>query len=305
MRSVRGLFWLQLAMGAAGIAAAALAVAAAAVAVKPEVPTSMDLRALCGGMISGVLRPGPLVVVGLAVIGLAVPVRGIRSVARRLRATRRLRRALVVEEIQPGRPALVIVRADRPLAFCAGLLRPRIYLSTGALQLLDEDERAAVVAHERHHARRRDPLRMLIAEALEDAVYFVPVLTRCRTRLGALAELAADKSAIAAVGMRPLAGALAAFDAHGGPLASVSNERVDHLQGARTDWGVERGALLAGLWSVAGLAAVAVASAASLGSRQVAFLDLASMVCWMLVTALSVLAAGLTRGRLDADRSAR
>ncbi len=99
-----------------------------------------------------------------------------------------------------GRRVLV-VPAARPLAFCAGLLRPRVYVSTGALERLGEAELAAVVAHEAHHAARRDPLRILVARAIGDA-YSLGALPR---REQALAELAAD-AAVVRIARRGAAG---------------------------------------------------------------------------------------------------
>ena len=96
-----------------------------------------------------------------------------------------------------GRRVLVIPGAQ-PLAFCAGLLRPRVYVSTGALERLGEAELAAVVAHEAHHAARRDPLRLLVARAIGDA-YSLGALPR---REQALAELAATPPSCAVAAWR-------------------------------------------------------------------------------------------------------
>ena len=300
-----GLFRLQLVLGTAGMAAAALSAVTAAVAIDPELPTPAALRTLCMGMFAGQSELGRLLVLALAGIGLAVPLRGIVSVVRQVRATRRLCRALPVEETRPGSPPVVVVQDERPLAFCCGLLRPRVFVSTGARQLLDEGELHAVLVHERHHARRRDPLRLLVARALRDAVFFVPVLTLCQARFSALAELAADRSAMAAAGVGPLAGALAVFDSHGGPLTAVSNERVDHLQGAPADWGVSRRALLAGLSSLAGVAALAALTAAVLGGRHVSLIGLMSTVCGVVVVGLPIVAAWLAMGPIGSARPGR
>ena len=107
-----------------------------------------------------------------------------------------------------GQP-VAIVPGARPLAFCAGLLRPRVYVSSGALQRLSADALAAVVEHEAHHAARRDPLRILVARAIGEA-YSLTALPR---REQALAELAADAAAVRRRGAAPLAAALLAFDA--------------------------------------------------------------------------------------------
>jgi len=297
MRSDRALFWLQLAVGAAGIAAAALSATTAALLIDPSLPAPAALRALCERMVPGV---GPLLVLALAGIGLAVPLRGIGSVLRQVRAAGRLRRALPVEETRPGRPPVVVVQHRRPLAFCCGSLRPRIFVSTGARLLLDDAELEAVLAHERHHARRRDPLRLLLAQALRDAVFFSPVLTRCRARLGTLAELAADRSAIASVGVRPLAGALVAFDTHGGSVAAVSNERVDQLQGVDAESGIGLAALLGGLLTAMAVTTLALVTAAV--AQQVSVVGLASTACAVLVIALPVFAGGLALGLLRSRR---
>ena len=98
-----------------------------------------------------------------------------------------------------------------------------MYVSAGALATLSVAELAAVVAHEGHHADRRDPLRILIARAIGDA-YSLPALPR---REQALAELAADDAAVRRGGKAPLASALLAF--RGG----IAPERVDRLAGAR------------------------------------------------------------------------
>lgn len=298
MDSAKRLFWFQLALGALGAAAAGLAVTAASQAVSPAVPSWSALQAICTTMLSGASPGGRLLILTLAGLGLAVPVRGATSVFRQVRATRGFLRSLTVARIEDGPAPVITVDDDRPLAFCAGLLRPRIYVSTGTRRLLAAPELAAVLAHERHHARRFDPLRMLIVDAVRNAVFFVPVLGRCRSRYGSLAELAADEQAIATAGVRPLASALATFDAHGGPLAAVSPERVDHLLGARHAWDLSPMALIGSLWSIAGVTALAVAASTLVGTNHVTLIGLASTACGVAIIALPVVAGRLVLGSL-------
>ncbi|MEI2690418.1 MAG: M48 family metalloprotease [Anaerolineae bacterium] len=54
------------------------------------------------------------------------------------------------------------------------MARPRIWLSSGLLALLDDAELAAVLRHERHHLRRRDPLRVLLARSVAQGLFFLP-----------------------------------------------------------------------------------------------------------------------------------
>lgn len=302
-RSARSLFWLHLSLGALGVAAAALAAGAAARAFDPALPTTEDLRSVCAGMLVTDSLAGRVVFLLLAVVAITVPLRGMRSALRQTRATRQLVRALPVVDRRDGSPALVVVRDARPLAFCCGYLRPRVYVSTGALDVLGTPELSALLSHEYHHARRRDPLRMLLVEAVRDAVFFVPVLRRCEERFGTLSELAADEHAITTTGAGPLAGALAAFDTHGGQSTRVDGERVDHLLGMRRGWQIERAAVLRGVWTAAGLAAVAVAAAASLRPQSVGLAGVASTACALLIVASALVfvralpAAGVSPSR--------
>lgn len=70
---------------------------------------------------------------------------------------------------------LRVVTSPRPLAFTVGLWHPQIVVSQGIVSSLSEAELRAVLFHERSHARRRDPLRLLVVRFLADALWFLPV----------------------------------------------------------------------------------------------------------------------------------
>jgi len=148
-------------------------------------------------------------------------------------------------------------------------MRPAIYVSQRTLDLLTDDELEAVLAHEHHHLRVRDPLRFAYGSILSQALFFVPVLRPLCDRYGDVAELRADDAAIrASAGERaPLASALLVFDASGNPgVAGISPERVDSLLGHPVRWRVPRGPMLASLAALSGASgliwqASAVASA--------------------------------------------
>jgi Zn-dependent protease with chaperone function len=173
------------------------------------------------------------------------------SLWRQAHAQRRLRALPVLGRREVGAHGVTVVRDRRPLAFCAGLLRPALYVSDAALARLGEPELRAVIEHEAHHARRRDPLRQLAAQTVADAFGFLPPLRGLARSTAALADLAADAAAVAAVGSRaPLAGALLALEA-------PAPERVDHLLG-RPVAAVPPGVLAGAVVALAALAAVAV-----------------------------------------------
>jgi BlaR1 peptidase M56 len=180
-----------------------------------------------------------VIVVGLAVLGLAVTAIAAAGAVRELAADRRLRRRLEAHEPRCHGDTLVI-EDERPHAFCAGLLRPRVYVSTGALGLLDEAALGAVLVHERHHARRRDPLRLACGRVLARALFYVPGLGELVRHLESLAELSADERAIAAApGNRSaLARAMLSFAERSRPEdpSGVDPERIDHLLGEAPGW---------------------------------------------------------------------
>ena len=116
-----------------------------------------------------------VIILVLAVLGAIVTARAVLGVAREATGARRFHRRLASASRQDLGGAFVI-DDERPHAFCAGLLNPRVYVTSGALAILDEPALKAVLAHERHHARRRDPLRLATSRVLSRAMFFLPAL---------------------------------------------------------------------------------------------------------------------------------
>lgn len=122
-------------------------------------------------------------------------------------------------------------------AFCYGFLRPRICLTTGLIAMLSTVELEAVLRHERHHLRRRDPLRALLWTVCDATCVWTDVGGE-QARLWR--ELAADRAVIAAGKRQALASALLKLVTHPQrgddphqALAisrlSVTEARIDHL----------------------------------------------------------------------------
>jgi hypothetical protein len=234
-RRANQLFLVHVLVAGLGLALLVGAGAVLAAGIDLELPSSAAIRAACDGWLAS---GGPLAVVVLAVLSLALLSigLGLRSVWRQLAHTRRYLSAqsIVGERTVAGRTC-ALTQSPLPLAFCAGYLRPRIHLSLGAVEQLSEAELHAVVDHEHHHLRRRDPLRLLLGRALADALFFIPLLRRTAERYEALGELAADEEAVSrAAGRGALASAIVKFDdatMRGATVVGVAPERVDHLMG--------------------------------------------------------------------------
>lgn len=102
-----------------------------------------------------------------------------------------------------------LVEDARALAICYGWRAPRILVTTGLLDLLDDEELGAVLAHERYHLTHRDPLKILLARGLRAGLFFLPVTHDLVENYLLAQEMAADDETISQVGSRsPLARAL-------------------------------------------------------------------------------------------------
>lgn len=265
MRGAACLYALQIALAALGLAllggSAMLVLAGQSFAL----PSSRGVAEACDRWLAA---GGPASLLGLAVALAALTSLGLAlaSVHRQARASRRYLAGLPIrsETIEVDGIACRPIACSEPQAFCAGYLRPRIYLSDGARERLSRAELGAVLAHERHHLRRRDPLRLLAARTLADALFFLPILRQLADRYAALAELAADEAAVrAARGPAPLASALLKFSEPGhspAPIVAIAPERVDHLLGApdAARWELSRSPLGRSVVALAGLATLSL-----------------------------------------------
>ena len=133
------------------------------------------------------------------------------------RAKRQLAQRVVMYQLPPAAAALclagdlqrlVVIAEDRPTAFCIGLLRPSVVVSTGLLEHLGEPALRAVVGHELSHLHRRDPLRRALARSIARGLFFVPSLSDLADVVPAEGEVSADAAAVVSVGREPLARAL-------------------------------------------------------------------------------------------------
>ena len=154
------LYRLQLALGAAGLAVCTVVLGAAASTVHVH-PAAAHRLAVAGVRLTyPAVNGAAIVLFALAVLGVVVIAVAAQAAGRQLRAHRRLVRGLQVAGPLPGHPTVLVIDVAAPVAFCAGWLRPRVYVSTALLERLSADELRAVLAHEQHHGALRDPLRL-------------------------------------------------------------------------------------------------------------------------------------------------
>lgn len=120
MASARRLYWVSLALGAFGLAAAALALVSALSPVSLVPPPLAALVALCQRFLLPDLSAGAVVVLALASLGLAVLFLGARAVLRQLAAERRFRRELrFCGEVEIAESPVVLLDDPRPRELAA------------------------------------------------------------------------------------------------------------------------------------------------------------------------------------------
>ncbi len=133
----------------------------------------------------------------------------------------------------------VLFMDSRPLAFSAGFLRPKAFISTRLTDVLTEEEIRGVVLHEIHHCHARDPLKGWLASFLSDFLIFIPASGFLKKARSLAAEIAADGSSLAGnVDAADLAGSLLKVGAAAGPAISgffdLTTERAKRLLGEPT-----------------------------------------------------------------------
>jgi hypothetical protein len=211
------------------IFAAVLVVAAVAAAALLSVLVEIGLQGVAGiaavtaGLVSAcilfafelrVLPPGLVFVSVTAIASVVALARALRGVWREQRLLRALPAVALGEsgyrDTVPSAPGVdvYVLGARWQGAFCGGMLRPKVVVTSELLDALDPAERGAVVAHELSHARSRGPLKLVLGQVVVRSFFWVPVLRDLVDRYLLLTELAADRAAIAATSPAALAGAL-------------------------------------------------------------------------------------------------
>jgi hypothetical protein len=289
--SARRFYRVSLALGASGGAVVVLALLVAVRSLSLGAPSAAHLLQACREVVFSGQTLISAVVLALAGIGLAVLGLAIRSSVRHYRAQRTVLSGLTVhyQTTYRGTPLSVFAH-EAPEAFCAGLLRPRVYVSSAAVENVEDSELAVVIEHESHHCRRRDPLRILIVQVLGDCLFFLPVMRHLRERYCTLAELAADEAAMAfGSDRRSLAAALLSFAEGPTGVVGIAPERVDHLLGDSPRWELPFSPLAGALVTLAGLAAIAMTLAHTAEPGGMSVAALSAQACMIAMVVLPVM----------------
>jgi Zn-dependent protease with chaperone function len=188
----------------------------------PSLPEAL-WAVLRGRPAEDVVRGDHWVALTLAVV-LAVELLGVLAVSevRTARARRRHRELLELIARPSAQPGATVLEHPAPVAFCIPGGRPLLVLSSGMVDELDDDQLAAVVAHERAHLRERHHLYLLPFVAWEAALPLLPAPVRAHAAVRTLVEMRADDVALASLDgaspRRTLAEAIVAVAGGGGAV---------------------------------------------------------------------------------------
>lgn len=217
--------------------------------------------------------PPALVVTSVLALGSATAViRAFLRIWREQRLLGRLpREAFASVPTSNGAVPVEVVQSSAANAFCVGIVRPRVIVTSGLLARLDEEELRAALMHEVEHARARGPMKVALAHVAARALFWLPALGDLLNRFMLLSELAADRAAIKATSRSALAGALsevieAPHPATAVALADFAAPRIDRLfdESAALPPLFRRWSLLAGIAAI-GTVAVVLACSPHLG----------------------------------------
>jgi Zn-dependent protease with chaperone function len=172
----RHVFGLALTLGAGGLLAAVAAVATAIDSVHHAVGGYRHVAIAGVHFTYPTLNAAEVLLLVLATLGAAVVAIAVKASWRQRQAYRCFIGRMGIVGSLDKHPSVRVIEDPRPQAFCAGYLRPAVYISRRTLDLLADDELKAVLAHERYHLRVRDPLRFACGRVLGEALFFVPVL---------------------------------------------------------------------------------------------------------------------------------
>ena len=112
------------------------------------------------------------------------------------RAASAVRRLVCRDAVEGGPDGSLIVGGQPVVVAAAGLRRPRVVVSAGALMALDDAELAASLEHERGHIERRHRFVLLLAQLCRALARFLPGTRAAVAELAFHLERDADEFAV-------------------------------------------------------------------------------------------------------------
>lgn len=91
---------------------------------------------------------------------------------------------------------VVILDQSKPRAFCFGFKNPKIYISTGLISLMSDNELEVILRHEKSHLEHNDSLAFFLASIVESLFPFFPIISDFIRVYRTEREVSADFAAV-------------------------------------------------------------------------------------------------------------
>jgi len=180
-------------------------------------PTWQAITAACvntWNMFFGSLNhPSTIIMAIIAIVLGAGLLRGISFVIWQIYKTKRLQRSMSLKKVNKHflneqYKFLQVVDTQDLFAVTLGIWKPAIYISTGLLKQLSDQEIASVIAHEQYHERHKHTLNNLLVHLIRSFLFFIPVMPALANSITRKQELEADNEAMRVTSRTSLATAI-------------------------------------------------------------------------------------------------
>lgn len=95
---------------------------------------------------------------------------------------------------------VIIFEYSSPVAFCMGILTPKIYLSNSLVKMMTTKELETIIIHEKQHLNRNDNLNLLLLQAVKNMFFFLPIVGDLVNYFHIQKEILADRGVIKMLG---------------------------------------------------------------------------------------------------------
>ncbi len=95
---------------------------------------------------------------------------------------------------------VMVFEYPNPVAFCMGILTPKIYLSNCLVKMTTPKELESIIVHERQHLNRNDNLTLLLLQAVKNMFFFLPIVGDLVNNFHIQKEILADRGVIKELG---------------------------------------------------------------------------------------------------------
>ena len=91
---------------------------------------------------------------------------------------------------------IIVFNHSNPVAFCMGILNPKIYLSNCLVKMMTPKEMETIIVHEKHHLNRKDNLVLLLLQVVKNMFFFLPIVGDFVNYFHIRKEILADRGVI-------------------------------------------------------------------------------------------------------------